>query len=172
MFGNTTIFSNRKNATLQCLQFRNNATISQPCHKPNHHHALQSTFHTTVYPVSFGQSATTSKPTSSRGGALAIFYREKSRIAPVKDPACHSFEATVCQLSGPIPTIVATLYHPPKPNKDFITDFAGFLMHLSTLSPNIIILWDFNIHMDNASNIHILLGQLWSAALHQLSHTY
>jgi len=34
MFGNTTIFSNRKNATLQCRRFRNIATISQPCHRP------------------------------------------------------------------------------------------------------------------------------------------
>ncbi|KAK0142418.1 hypothetical protein N1851_019862 [Merluccius polli] len=30
MFGNTTIFSNRENASLQCRRFRNIATISQP----------------------------------------------------------------------------------------------------------------------------------------------
>ncbi|KAK0136608.1 putative nuclease HARBI1 [Merluccius polli] len=40
MFGNTTIFSNRENASLQCRRFRNIATISQPCHKPNHQRAL------------------------------------------------------------------------------------------------------------------------------------
>jgi len=95
----------------------------------------------------------------------------------VNVPACHSFDATVCQLSGPIPTIVATLYCPPKPNKDFITDFSAFLTHLSTLSPNIILLGDFNIHMENATKyphqrLHTLLGQLWTAAIHQLSHTY
>ncbi|KAK0146286.1 putative nuclease HARBI1 [Merluccius polli] len=38
MFGNT-IFSNRENATLQCRRFRNIATISQLCHKPNHQRA-------------------------------------------------------------------------------------------------------------------------------------
>ena len=37
MFGNTTLFCNRENATLQCRRFRNIATISQPCHKPNYH---------------------------------------------------------------------------------------------------------------------------------------
>ena len=33
MFGNTLLFDNRKNATLQCRQFRNIATICQSCHK-------------------------------------------------------------------------------------------------------------------------------------------
>jgi len=48
-------------------------------------------------------------------------------------------------------TIVATLSRSPKP-KEFIIDFAAFLTHLSTLSPNIILLGDFNIHMDNVDN--------------------
>ncbi|KAK7124121.1 hypothetical protein R3I93_022282 [Phoxinus phoxinus] len=89
---------------------------------------------------------------SGRGGGLAIIYREKWRIAPVNAPICHSFEATVCQLSGPIPTIIAILYRPPKPNKDFTDDLAAFLTHLSTLSSNILLLGDFNIHMDNVDN--------------------
>ena len=64
-------------------------------------------------------------------------------------PASSSFEHTVCELSGPTPTIIATIYRPPKPNSDFAPDFAAFLTHLSSLSPNIILVGDFNIHMDN-----------------------
>lgn len=64
----------------------------------------------------------------------------------------HSFEATAYELSGSVPTIVATVYRPPKSNKDFITDFTTLLTHLSTLSSNIILLGDFNIHMDIVNN--------------------
>ncbi|XDV21777.1 hypothetical protein PO909_026797 [Leuciscus waleckii] len=90
--------------------------------------------------------------TLAREGGLAIFYHEKWWISPVNAPVCHSFEASVCQLSGPIPTIVATLYRSPKPNKDFIIDLAAFLTHPSTLSSNIILLGRVNIHMDNVDN--------------------
>ena len=43
-------------------------------------------------------------------------------------------------------------YRPPKHNSDFINEFAAFTTHLSSLSPNIILLGDFNIHMDKISN--------------------
>ena len=45
--------------------------------------------------------------------------------------------------------INATVYRPPKPNSEFLNDFAAFLTRLSSLSSNIILLGDFNIHMDN-----------------------
>lgn len=46
----------------------------------------------------------------------------------------------VSQLSGPIPTIIAAVYRPPKPNKGFFNDFASSS-------------WgDCNIRMDNVSN--------------------
>ena len=61
----------------------------------------------------------------------------------------QSFEAVALQLNGPTPTILVNIYRPPKPNKDFITDFITFLTHICTLSPNIILLGDVNIHLDN-----------------------
>uniref|UniRef100_A0A671W446 Reverse transcriptase domain-containing protein n=1 Tax=Sparus aurata TaxID=8175 RepID=A0A671W446_SPAAU len=89
---------------------------------------------------------------TGRGGGLAIIQHEKWKVSPVPTPAFTSFESTVCQLSGPTPTIIATVYRPPKPNIDFLHDFAALLTHLSTLSPNNIVLGDFNIHMDNTNN--------------------
>ncbi|KAK0139457.1 hypothetical protein N1851_023824 [Merluccius polli] len=76
---------------------------------------------------------------SGRGGGLAIIHREKWKVSRVSVPAFSSFESIVCQLSGPTPTIIATVYRPPKPNSVFLSDFADFLTHLSTLSPNAIL---------------------------------
>ncbi|KAI2642381.1 hypothetical protein H4Q32_025373 [Labeo rohita] len=86
---------------------------------------------------------------TGRGGGLAMFYREKWKVLPVSTPVFSSFEPVVCVLSGQIPTIIATVYRPPKLNYNFIDDFAGFIAYLSTLSSNVILLGDFNIHMDN-----------------------
>lgn len=86
---------------------------------------------------------------TGRGGGLAMFYREKLKVSPVSTPVFSSFEHVVCVLSGQIPTIIATVYRPPKLNYNFIDDFAGFIAYLSTLSSNVILLGDLNIHMDN-----------------------
>lgn len=56
------------------------------------------------------------------------------------------------QLNGPTPTLLVNIYRPPKPNKDFIDEFTTFLTHICALSPNIIFLGDFNIHMDNTKH--------------------
>ena len=85
---------------------------------------------------------------SGRGGGLAMIHRKKWKVLPVSAPTYPTL-STVCQLSGSVPTIVATVYRPPKANNNFINDFAALLTHLATLSPNVILLGDFNIHMDN-----------------------
>lgn len=91
---------------------------------------------------------------SGRGGGLAIIYREKWKISPISIPCHGSFESIALQLNGPTPTIVATVYRPPKPNTDFINEFAAFLTFICSLSPNEILLGDFNIHMDNTTNVY------------------
>ncbi|KAK0152907.1 putative nuclease HARBI1 [Merluccius polli] len=71
MFGNTTIFSNRENATLQCRRFRNIATI--------------------IYSVSFGQSTTTQDQSQLHGNCRyagvvgAVDGTHIQIIAPSKD---------------------------------------------------------------------------------------
>uniref|UniRef100_A0A3B3I5K1 Reverse transcriptase domain-containing protein n=1 Tax=Oryzias latipes TaxID=8090 RepID=A0A3B3I5K1_ORYLA len=89
---------------------------------------------------------------TGRGGGLALIFRECLRAAPITVPTFQSFEATVCQLSGSTPTIIATIYRPPKPNKDFMSDFSTFLTYISALSPNVLLLGDLNIHLDNVNN--------------------
>ena len=88
---------------------------------------------------------------SGRGGGLAIIHREIWKVIPVSVPASNSFECIACKLPGPTPTIVATVYRPPRPHSEFLNDIAALLAHLSTLSPNVIMLGDFNIHLDNTT---------------------
>ena len=91
------------------------------------------------------------QPRHTGRGGLAIIYREKWKVSPVSVPVHISFESVVLQVNGPTPTI-ATVYHPPKPNKDFIHEFSTFLTHICSLSSNIILLGDINIHMDNINH--------------------
>ena len=89
---------------------------------------------------------------TGRGGGLAILHRKSWKVSSVTVPASHSFESLAIQMNGPTPTILVTIYRPPKPNKDFIDEFATLLTHICSLSSNIILLGDANIHMDNVNH--------------------
>lgn len=89
---------------------------------------------------------------SGRGGGLAILYNSKYKVSSLSAPAYSSFESMLIQINGPTPTVLVAVYHPPKINSDFLTDFSNFLAKILLLSPNILLLGDFNIHMDNTSN--------------------
>ncbi|KAJ8247213.1 hypothetical protein COCON_G00234620, partial [Conger conger] len=89
---------------------------------------------------------------SGRGGGLAILYNEKWKVSSLTVPVHRSFESVALQINGPTPTILVTVYRPPKPSREFLNEFSAFLTSLCSLSPNIILLGDFNIHMDNVNN--------------------
>ncbi|XP_016529513.1 uncharacterized protein LOC103141723 isoform X2 [Poecilia formosa] len=92
-----------------------------------------------------------SQPRSGRGGGVAVLFREKWLVSPVSVPTYNSFESIVLQIHLSVPTILATIYRPPEPNKAFLSDFSSLLTFLWSLSPNIIVVGDFNIHMDKFS---------------------
>lgn len=71
---------------------------------------------------------------SGHRGGLVILYREKWKVAPVSVPPFSSLECLACQISGPTPTIIATVYHPLKHHTKFLNEFSALLTHLSTLS--------------------------------------
>ena len=66
----------------------------------------------------------------AEGGGLAMIYRESLKVSSVAVPVHGSFESIALQLNGPIPTIVASVYRPPKLNNNFINEFAAFITHL------------------------------------------
>ncbi|KAG1925393.1 hypothetical protein F2P79_025577 [Pimephales promelas] len=59
---------------------------------------------------------------SGRGGGLALLYREKWKMLPVSIPVFRYMECSVFQLPGPTPTVIATVYRPPKPH-DIISSY-------------------------------------------------
>ena len=63
---------------------------------------------------------------SGRGGDLAILYNEKWKVSALTVPVSTSFESIALQINGPIPTILATVYRPPKANKDFLNELSAF----------------------------------------------
>lgn len=84
---------------------------------------------------------------SCRGGGLTILYNEKWKVSEISIPEHTSFESIALQITGSIP---ATVYCPPKANSVFLHELSAFLTFLCSLSPNMILLGDFNIHIDNA----------------------
>ena len=50
------------------------------------------------------------------------------------------------------PVTLVTLYRPPGPYTEFLSEFSDFLSALVVNSDKILIVGDFNIHMDNENN--------------------
>ena len=83
-----------------------------------------------------------------RGGGVAAINRKDIKTSTVSIPAARSFEHLTFKFSGPTPLVTAIIYRPPKPNPSFLSDFSDFLTQLSAISPSILLLGDFNIHID------------------------
>ncbi|KAE8288308.1 hypothetical protein D5F01_LYC12173 [Larimichthys crocea] len=83
-----------------------------------------------------------------RGGGVAAFYRKDIKTSTISIPAAPFFEHLTFKLSGPTPLVTAIIYRPPKPNPSFPSDFSDFLTQLSAISPSVLLLGDFNIHLD------------------------
>ncbi|KAI2646131.1 putative calcium-binding protein [Labeo rohita] len=96
----------------------------------------------------------TSKPRHvGRGGGLAILHKEKWKVITVPEIECTSFESVALQIKGVVPTILAVVYRPPKANPVFLKEFSIFLTSLCSLSPNVVLVGDFNIHVDDAESL-------------------
>lgn len=81
-------------------------------------------------------------------GGLALIYHENLKIMPVPVTEPSSFEVLAAQLNGPTPTIIVTIYRPPKPSAIFISELTSLLADICAMSPNVILTGDFNIHLD------------------------
>ncbi len=61
---------------------------------------------------------------------------------------CKNHICLVLSISAPKAITIATVYRPPKPNEAFMSEFADLLSMLCFKFKNILILGDFNIHID------------------------
>ena len=68
----------------------------------------------------------------AEGVTLVIFYNQIWKVPFIILPVYPSFESIALQIKGPAPTILATIYQPPKPNKSFLQEFSAFIHWDST----------------------------------------
>ncbi|KAI5085344.1 hypothetical protein C0J45_23169, partial [Silurus meridionalis] len=80
---------------------------------------------------------------TGRGGGLAILYKEKLKVSQLTLSTYSSFESIAIKINGAVPTILTTILRPPKSNNAFLTELSELLTHLSSISPNVILLGDF-----------------------------
>jgi hypothetical protein len=97
-----------------------------------------------------------SRPGTRRGGGVAVIYRETLRYKPFSTTSFTTFEHIDLTLShGSSHLRVIVIDRPPATSfADFINDFAS-LLELVILSPGrLVILGDFNIHVDKDQDSH------------------
>uniref|UniRef100_A0A8C1PFC4 Reverse transcriptase domain-containing protein n=1 Tax=Cyprinus carpio TaxID=7962 RepID=A0A8C1PFC4_CYPCA len=94
-----------------------------------------------------------------KGGGVASIYNNVFRISQRAGFQCNSFEVLVLNITlsretnvndkSPVMFVLATVYRPPGHHTDFIKEFADFTSELVLAADKVLIVGDFNIHVDN-----------------------
>ncbi|XP_076118489.1 uncharacterized protein LOC143099278 [Alosa pseudoharengus] len=101
---------------------------------------------------------------TGRGGGVATIYQSSLLTSPKLTHKFRSFEVLVLHFLPPDwktnqPVTVVTLYRPPGPYTEFLEGFSDFLSTLTIQTEKILILGDFNIHMDNVNDCLTIASQ-------------
>ncbi|XP_076841983.1 uncharacterized protein LOC143486075 [Brachyhypopomus gauderio] len=94
--------------------------------------------------------------TEGRGGGIAAIFNQNLKPRALSLPSAPSFEHLVFKLPGPKPLITAIIYRPPKPNPSFLSDLSDFTTTLFSISSSILLLGDFNLHIDSPDCKHAM----------------
>ncbi len=94
-----------------------------------------------------------------KGGGVATIYNNILSISQKTGFKYNSFEVMVLHITlsreksindkSPMMFVLATVYRPPGHHTDFIKEFADFLSELVLAADKVLIVGDFNIHVDN-----------------------
>uniref|UniRef100_A0A8C2H2H7 Reverse transcriptase domain-containing protein n=1 Tax=Cyprinus carpio TaxID=7962 RepID=A0A8C2H2H7_CYPCA len=94
-----------------------------------------------------------------KGGGVASIYNNVFRISQRAGFKYNSFEVLVLNITlsretnvndkSPVMFVLATVYRPPGHHTDFIKEFADFTSELVLAADKVLIVGDFNIHVDN-----------------------
>ena len=83
-----------------------------------------------------------------RGGGVALVFKNDFKVRTLSVGSFSTFELQcIIVESATSPLACVLIYRPPKPDKDFITEFSDFLSHFVSLYDRLLILGDFNIHV-------------------------
>uniref|UniRef100_A0A8C5AGF3 Reverse transcriptase domain-containing protein n=1 Tax=Gadus morhua TaxID=8049 RepID=A0A8C5AGF3_GADMO len=94
-----------------------------------------------------------------KGGGVALISNSKLNLKPKNRYIFRSFEVLALCTSAPreakrVPDsfVLAVVYRPPGPYSVFLDEFSDFAADLATYSDNILLIGDFNIHVNNPSD--------------------
>ena len=91
----------------------------------------------------------------SRGGGVALVYKESIGMTVVRTSEWASFEVIECLSQASPPLRVSVVYRPPTHGSDFNSfthDFSEYLDQTVLLRGHLVIIGDFNIHLDDSTN--------------------
>ncbi|MGH0116115.1 UNVERIFIED_CONTAM: hypothetical protein FKN15_023148 [Acipenser sinensis] len=89
---------------------------------------------------------------TGRHGGTAVIANSVLASSVLSLPAFSSFEHLAIKLPSPMSFTLAVIYRPPKSNSAFIAEFSEFLSLICTSTDKILLLGDFNIHVDLSSS--------------------
>ncbi|XP_052435822.1 uncharacterized protein LOC127975848 [Carassius gibelio] len=98
-----------------------------------------------------------------KGGGVASIYNNVFRISQRAGFKYNSFEVMVLHITlsretnvndkSPVMFVLATVYRPPGHHTDFIKEFGDFTSELVLAADKVLIVGDFNIHVDNEKDV-------------------
>lgn len=89
---------------------------------------------------------------TGRGGGLAVIHHANIHLSPMPLPELTSFECLAFTCTKPSSLTTILIYRPPKPHPRFIPELTDLLMSVCTTSNNVVILGDFNIHIQSPTS--------------------
>ncbi len=99
-----------------------------------------------------GYSYLTKPPLTGRGGGLAVVFKNNYKMTKYDVLNVSSFECLSFKLAGPAPILILMIYRPPKHNSSFLSELTELLTLACAQHDIIIMLGDFNIHVDSDCN--------------------
>ena len=92
-------------------------------------------------------------PQSTRGSSTAVLNRENLKVRQVNTVSSHeSFEFLKCTVMLSVTMRLCVVYRPPgSRSKNFNEEFAGYMSRLVTSHGQLLVVGDFNFHINKSS---------------------